>query len=77
MASPPIEERVSRIEGGYDHLATKADLERLRADVEGVRADVERLRADVARWMFQFGIAVVGANITAIGVGVAILRLTG
>ena len=63
MASPSTEERVSRIEGGYEHLATKAD--------------VERLRADVARWMFQFGIAVVGANITAIGVGVAILRLTG
>lgn len=70
MASPSTEERVSRIEGGYEHLATKADVER-------VRSDVERLRADVARWMFQFGIAVVGANITAIGVGVAILRLTG
>ena len=63
MASPSIEERVSRIEGGYEHLATKADL--------------ERLRADVARWMFQLGVAVVGAIITAVGVGVAILRLTG
>ena len=59
MASPSIEERVSRIEGGYDHLATKAD--------------VERLRADVARWMFQLGIAF----ITALGVAVAILKLTG
>ena len=63
MASPSTEERVSRIEGGYEHLATKADL--------------ERLRADVARWMFQLGVAVVGAIITAVGVGVAILRLTG
>ena len=63
MASPSTEERVSRIEGGYDHLATKADL--------------ERLRADVARWMLQLGIAVVGAIITAIGVAVAILKLTG
>ena len=77
MASPYLEERVSRIEGGYEHLAAKADVERVRSDVERVRSDVERLRADVARWMFQFGIAVVGANITAIGVGVAILRLTG
>ena len=73
MASPSTEERVSRIEGGYEHLATKADVERLRADVERVRTDVERLRADVARWMFQLGIAV----ITALGVAVAILRLTG
>ena len=28
------EERLSRLEGGYEHLATKADLERLRADVD-------------------------------------------
>ena len=77
MASPSTEERVSRIEGGYEHLATKADVERLRADVERVRTDVERLRADVARWMFQLGIAVVGTIITALGVAVAILRLTG
>ena len=27
------EERVSRLEGGYDHLATKADLANLRADM--------------------------------------------
>ena len=70
MASPSIEERVSRIEGGYEHLATQADVER-------VRSDVERLRSDVARWMFQLGIAVVGALGVAVGVGVAILRLTG
>ena len=62
MASPTIEERVSRIEGGYEHLATKADL--------------ERLRADAARWILQLGIAIVGINITAIGVAIAILKLT-
>ena len=28
-----IEERVSRIEGGYEHLATKADLASLRAEL--------------------------------------------
>ena len=28
-----IEERVSRLEGGYEHLATKADLANLRADM--------------------------------------------
>ena len=58
MASPLLEERVSRLEGGYEHLATKAD--------------VERLRADFAGWLFQLGIALIGA----IGVAVAILKLT-
>ena len=72
MAPPSTEERVSRIEGGYEHLATKADVERVRSDVERVRADVERFRADVARWMLQLGIAF----ITALGVAVAILKLT-
>ena len=65
MASPTIEERVSRIEGGQEHLATKADVERLRSDVE-------RLRADTARWLLQLGIAIVGA----LGVAVAIIKLT-
>lgn len=28
-----IEERVSRLEGGYEHLATKADLANLKAEL--------------------------------------------
>ena len=28
------EERIARLEAGYEHLATKADLENLRADFE-------------------------------------------
>ena len=31
MAS--VEERLSRLEGGYEHLATKADLANLKADL--------------------------------------------
>ncbi len=54
MASPTTEERVSRIEGGYEHLATKADL--------------ERLRADVARWILQLGIAMVGVVGVAVAI---------
>ena len=65
MASPTTEERVSRLEGGQEHLATKADVER-------IRADMERFRADVARWVLQLGIAMVGV----VGVGVAIIKLT-
>ena len=52
MASPSPE-------GGCEHLATKADL--------------ERLRADVARWLFQLGVAMIGA----LGLAVAFIKLTG
>ncbi len=50
-----LEERVSSIEGAYEHLATKADVQELRGDmnaaVEGLRGDmntaIERLRGDL------------------------------
>ena len=31
--APEVENRVARMEGAYEHLATKADLEKLRADL--------------------------------------------
>ncbi len=40
-------ERLSRLEGAYEHLATKADVESVRADVERLRADLERVRAEL------------------------------
>ncbi|MDE2815355.1 MAG: hypothetical protein OXK81_01490 [Chloroflexota bacterium] len=39
-------ERVSRIEGGYEHLATKADLARVEAELAQMKAE---LKADLAR----------------------------
>ena len=39
-------ERVSRIEGGYEHLATKADLARVETDLAQMKAE---LKADIAR----------------------------
>lgn len=36
----PLGERVSRIEGGYEHLPTKADLAQLKAEL---KADIARL----------------------------------
>ena len=70
-------ERLSRLEGAYEHLATKADVERVRTDVErvrtdveGVRTDVEGVRTDVERvrselngmkWIIGVGIAAAGA----------------
>ena len=42
-------ERLSRLEGAYEHLATKAVVERVRTDVERVRTEVERVRTEVER----------------------------
>ena len=61
-----LEERVSRLEGGCEHLATKADIER-------VLAAVERSRADTTKLIIQ--LAGVGAALMA--AGFAFLRLAG
>ncbi len=42
---PTIEERLARLEGVYDHLASKADLAELRAVLKD---DIARLQADIA-----------------------------
>ena len=39
-------ERLSRLEGGYEHLATKADIERVLVAVERLRVEGERNRAE-------------------------------
>lgn len=43
------EERVSRLEGAYKHLATKADLADVKAELKAALADVKaELKADIA-----------------------------
>ena len=46
-------ERLSRLEGGYEHLATKADIERVLIAVERFRAEAqienERNRTEIER----------------------------
>ena len=48
MTNPPLtpEERLSRLEGVYEHLATKADITRLEGEV---KAEGTRLKADITR----------------------------
>ena len=48
-ASSSNAERIAKLEAGYEHLATKADVERVRTDVESVRTDVESVRTDVEK----------------------------
>ncbi len=41
------EERISRLEGSYEHLATKAAVESVRTDVESARASLSKEIGDV------------------------------
>ena len=36
----PTEERVSRLEGSYEHMASKSDLAELKTEIAGLRADL-------------------------------------
>ena len=50
-----LEERVSRLEGGYEHLATKADLADLRSDLKTdialLQSELGKLESRLLRWM--------------------------
>lgn len=67
-------ERLSRLEGAYEHLATKADVERVRADLSRdigqVRSEVERVRTDLSRDIEQVRSELRGMK-WVIGVGIA------
>ena len=52
-----IEDRVSRLEGAYDHLATKADLAELKGEL---KADMAELKADMIKWMVGLMLASAG-----------------
>ena len=69
----PLGERVSRIEGGYEHLATKADLAQMQAELKADIARIEaELKADIARqdgqirgikwWILSVGAAIVALS---------------
>ena len=45
--SSSTEERLSRLEGAYEHLATKADIAEVKAEIAEVRAEVARVEAKI------------------------------
>jgi len=51
------EQRVSRLEGGYEHLATKADLADLKTEL---KTDISELRADFTELRGQVRLLIVG-----------------
>ena len=44
-----VEERVSRLEGAYEHLATKADVADVKVEVAEVKVEVAELKSEIAR----------------------------
>ena len=55
----PLAERVSRIEGGYEHLATKADLAQMKAEL---KADIARQDGEIRGikwWILSVGAAII------------------
>ncbi len=62
--SGSIGERVARIEGVLEHLATKADVERLRTELQDVRAEMQRMK-------FTF----ISIQLTSVGLILAAMRL--
>ena len=83
-------ERVSRIEGGYEHLATKADLARVETEIAQMKAELKtdiarvesELKADFARQDGQirgikWWILSVGAGVVALSSLAEFLKLGG
>jgi hypothetical protein len=62
-----IEERVSRLEGGYEHLATKADLAELKASIA-------ELKVELIKWMVGL---MVGSVAVASSIALFVQRLIG
>ncbi len=61
------EERVSRLEGSYETVATKADIERLEGKVETAVANMEAMENRLL-------LKLVGSTVLIAGLTVAILR---
>ncbi len=66
-----LEDRLSRLEAMYEHLATKADLAELKAELKG---DIGELHASLVKWMVGL---MVGSVVAATGFALLIQKLIG
>ena len=85
-------ERLSRLEGGYEHLATKADLANvkaelkadiaelrteLKADVAEANGKIDRLTLEMARLETRLLLRMGGLVVAAVAAAVGFSRLLG
>ena len=68
-----VEERVSRLEGAYDHLATKADIADARTEITNVRTEMAAVEN---RLLFRLGGLILGSS-AALGTALGILTALG
>ena len=64
------EERIARLEAGYEHLATKADVENLRGDF---KTDIGAAQAETTRRIDRLFWAIVGIGGGLLAVAAAAL----
>ncbi|MDE2786319.1 MAG: hypothetical protein OXL37_06610 [Chloroflexota bacterium] len=62
-----LEERVSRLEGGAEHLATKADVAEVKGEIAATKAEVKGEIASLRSWVAG-GLAVLGIVLVALNV---------
>ncbi len=67
-------ERLSLLEGAYEHLATKADVANLKSDIAHLEARLTAAMASQTRWLAGF---VLAATAAAAGVIIAVDRRAG
>ena len=59
------DERVARLEGGYEHLATKADIERMVAQLSVQLAEIRGEFRGI-KWALITSIALAGITVAAV-----------
>ena len=71
-----LEELVSPLEGGFEHLATKADLAELRGEMNGGFANLKTRQAEFESRMLRWLIGMVGTATAAVVANIAIDLIT-
>ena len=67
--SETLEPRLSRLEGAYEHVATKEDVANVRTEIANVRTEIAELRGHISSVEGRLLLWTVGA----MGVGFAIM----
>ena len=72
------EERLSRLEGVYEHLASKADVAEVKTEIAEVKAEVRTdIAAMEARLVKWFAALLIGTALDAVTATAALTKLLG